>query len=78
MLIAVLVLYLLGLGPLVLFGLWRIEQQGCRAAVERRLNARRLSRVIRLVSTSVRRIRTLRADLGGSGATVQKPIGEGR
>lgn len=63
MLTAALVLYLLGLGPLVLVGLWRVEQQGRRATAERRLQARRLARMTRLLVAMAKQVRALRAEL---------------
>ncbi len=45
MLTAVVVVYLFGLGPLVLVGLWRIDRHARRAERQRMIQARRLVRV---------------------------------
>ena len=63
MLTAALALYLLGLGPLVLFGLWRVERHRQRATMERRLQARRLARMTRLLVASAKHVRAFREEL---------------
>jgi hypothetical protein len=47
MLTAVVLVYLLGLSPLVLVGLWRIDREAARAATQRQLQARRIVRATR-------------------------------
>lgn len=62
MLTAVVVVYLFGLGPLVLVGLWRIEREARRAGAQRQLQARRIVRVTRRVvhlSKTVRKLTSL-------------------
>ena len=49
MLTAVVVVYLFGLGPLVLVGLWRIDRHARRAERQRMIQARRLVRVTRRI-----------------------------
>jgi hypothetical protein len=53
MLAAVVVVYLFGLGPLVLVGLWRIERSQRRAEAQRHLLARRLVRGARRCVTTI-------------------------
>ena len=62
MLTAVVLVYLLGLSPLVLVGLWRIEREAGRAAAQRQLQARRIVRATRRVvqlSKAVHRLTNL-------------------
>ena len=63
MLTAALALYLLGLGPLVIFGLWRVERQRHVATTKRRLQARRLARMTRLLVGTAKQVRALREEL---------------
>lgn len=49
MLTAIVVVYLFGLGLLVLVGLWRIDRQARRAERQRMIQARRLVRVTRRI-----------------------------
>lgn len=56
---AIVLVYLFGLGVLVLFGLWRLGRDARQAAIRHELQARRLARTIRRVVRLTRAVHAL-------------------